>query len=40
MLRVVDEDAEDYLYDARQFVPIELPARAKALLAAAETLSV
>jgi hypothetical protein len=22
MLRVVDEDREDYLYDARQFVPV------------------
>jgi hypothetical protein len=38
MLRVIDEDAEDYLYDSRQFVPIELPARAKALLTAAERL--
>jgi hypothetical protein len=37
MLRVVDEDLEDYLYDSRQFVPIELPAKAKALLAAAQT---
>src|SRR5436853_112852 len=36
MLRVIDEDAEDYLHDARQFVPIELPANAKALLTAAE----
>lgn len=37
MLRVVDDDAEDYLYDARQFVRIELPANARALLTAAET---
>ena len=36
MLRVIDEDQDDYLYDSRQFVPIELPAKAKALLAAAE----
>ena len=24
MLRVVDEDREDYLYDARQFVPVSM----------------
>jgi hypothetical protein len=38
MLRVIDEDLEDYLYDSRQIVPIELPAKAKARLAAAEAL--
>jgi len=35
MLRVIDEDADDYLYDARQFIRIRLPANAKALLTAA-----
>jgi hypothetical protein len=34
MLRVIDEDLEDYLYDSRQFLPLELPAKAKARLAA------
>jgi hypothetical protein len=38
MLRVIDEDAEDYLFDMRQFVAIDLPARAKALLVAAEVM--
>jgi len=28
LLRVIDESGEDYLFPARLFVPIELPARA------------
>jgi hypothetical protein len=38
MLRVIDEDSEDYLYDSLQFVPIDLPAKAKARLAATDAL--
>jgi hypothetical protein len=34
MYRVIDEEAEDYLYDRRQFVPVDLPLRARKLLAA------
>lgn len=26
-LRVIDEDGEDYLYDAERFIPIDLPPR-------------
>ena len=33
-LRVVDEEAEDYLYPADQFVPVELSARGKRALVA------
>jgi hypothetical protein len=28
LIRVIDESGEDYLFPARLFVPIELPARA------------
>jgi hypothetical protein len=31
-VRVVDEEAEDYLYPADQFVPVELSARGKRAL--------
>lgn len=35
-VRVIDEDGEDYLYAAAQFVPVDLPPRArKAIVAAA-----
>lgn len=34
-VRIVDESGEDYLYPAKYFVPIDVPAKAeKALLAA------
>jgi hypothetical protein len=33
-LRVIDESGEDYLYPAKWFVPVELPAKAKRVLAA------
>jgi hypothetical protein len=32
-LRIVDESGEDYLYPAKWFVPVELPAKAKKALA-------
>jgi len=32
--RVIDESGEDYLYPAKWFVPVELPAKAKRVLAA------
>jgi hypothetical protein len=32
-LRVIDESREDYLYPAKWFVPVELPAKAKRVLA-------
>jgi hypothetical protein len=35
MLRVIDNEGEDYLYSRSQFVPVELPARAKKAIAAA-----
>ena len=35
LLRVIDEEGEDYLYPADWFVPIDLPPRAKKALAAA-----
>lgn len=28
-LRVIDEEAEDYLYPAERFVPVDLPAKAR-----------
>jgi hypothetical protein len=31
-VRVIDESGEDYLFSAARFVPIDLPARVKALL--------
>ncbi len=34
-LRVIDESGEDYLYPAKWFVPVDLPAKAKRVLAAA-----
>ena len=34
-LRVIDESGEDYLYPAKWFVPIEVPAKVKASLASA-----
>jgi len=34
-LRVIDEEGEDYLYSAQQFVPIDLPPRAKRAVIAA-----
>jgi hypothetical protein len=33
--RVIDEEGEDYLYPADWFVPVELPARVKKVLARA-----
>jgi hypothetical protein len=33
-LRVIDESGEDYLYPAKWFVPVEIPAKAKRALAA------
>ena len=34
-LRVIDESGEDYLYPAKWFVPVELPAKAKRVLTTA-----
>jgi hypothetical protein len=34
-LRIIDESGEDYLYPAKWFVPVELPPRAKRVLATA-----
>ena len=34
LLRVVDESGEDYLFPARLFVPIEVPAKAVSVFAA------
>lgn len=34
-LRVIDESGEDYLYPVKWFVPVDLPAKAKRVLAAA-----
>jgi hypothetical protein len=31
-VRVIDEEGEDYLYAAKQFVPVELPSRARKVL--------
>ena len=31
-LRVIDEEGEDYLYSAKQFVPLELPLKARRAL--------
>jgi len=31
-LRVIDESGEDYLYPAKWFVPVELPAKARRVL--------
>jgi hypothetical protein len=39
-IRIIDESGEDYLYPRENFLPIELPAKAKALLAAAEALPI
>ncbi len=37
-VRVIDESGEDYLYPARNFVPLELPKEARSrLLGAAKT---
>jgi hypothetical protein len=33
-MRIVDESGEDYLYPGQRFVEIELPSRAKRVLAA------
>jgi hypothetical protein len=33
-LRVVDEEQEDYLYDVKRFVPIDVPIKVKRALAA------
>lgn len=35
LLRVIDESGEDYLFPARLFVPIELPAEAMSAFSAA-----
>jgi hypothetical protein len=32
-IRVIDESGEDYLFPARRFVPVELPAKAKRVIA-------
>lgn len=32
-IRVIDESGEDYLFPAKRFVPVELPAKAKRVLA-------
>jgi hypothetical protein len=34
-LRVIDEEGEDYLYSAKQFVTVELPARGRRVVMAA-----
>lgn len=34
-IRVIDESGEDYLFPAKRFVPVELPARAKRAVAIA-----
>lgn len=34
-VRVIDESGEDYLFPARRFVPIKLPAKAKRVMASA-----
>lgn len=36
-VRVIDESGEDYLFPARRFVPVELPAKAKRVIAATPT---
>jgi hypothetical protein len=33
-IRVIDESGEDYLFPARRFVPVDLPAKAKRVFAA------
>jgi len=35
MVRVIDNEGEDYLYNRSQFVPVDLPARARKAIAAA-----
>ncbi len=35
MVRVIDETEEDYLFEQSRFVPIEVPAEAQAIFAAA-----
>ena len=35
LIRIVDESGEDYLYDKTWFVPIKLPAAARAAMLAA-----
>lgn len=35
MLRVIDDSGEDYLYPAAWFVPVELPPRARKVIALA-----
>lgn len=35
-LRVVDESGEDYVYPASRFVPVELPAKGRRVLATAK----
>ena len=34
-IRVIDESGEDYLFPARRFVPVDLPAKAKRVIASA-----
>jgi hypothetical protein len=31
-IRIIDESGEDYLFPAKRFVPVELPARAKRVI--------
>jgi len=35
-VRVVDEEGEDYLYSSNQFVPIQLPPKARRAMAMAK----
>jgi hypothetical protein len=35
MVRVIDNEGEDYLYYAKQFVPVELPPKGRRAVAAA-----
>lgn len=37
MVRVIDNEGEDYLYSAKQFVPVELPPKARRVVEAAAT---
>ena len=34
-IRVIDESGEDYLFPSKRFVPVELPAKAKRVIATA-----
>lgn len=38
-LRVIDNEGEDYLYDQSQFVPVDLPLKAKRAVARAAVLA-